>query len=86
MLSVGYDDYGLTMPFRTVSRNVFIMNFIRVSGVTASPCVVHHVSNSSTSTVVRVRRLSGGGGSPVHCAYQWAHHRVGALTGNPQHH
>jgi hypothetical protein len=24
------------------------MNFVRVSGVTASPCVAHHVSNSST--------------------------------------
>ena len=41
LLSVAYDDDGVTMPCRTRSRNVFIMNFVRVSGVTGSPCVVH---------------------------------------------
>src|SRR2546428_190922 len=45
------------MPFRTRSRNVFIMNFVRVSGVTASPCVVHQVSNSSTSTSTLMGRI-----------------------------
>src|SRR5262249_47735171 len=57
ILSVGYDDQGLTIPFRTRSRNVFIINFVRVSGVTGSPCVVHQVSNASTSTSTLMGRI-----------------------------
>src|SRR5262249_18331184 len=66
--SIGYDDYGVTMPFRTRSRNVFIMNFVRVSGVTGSPCSVHQVHNASTSTSTLMGRIPCASRSCIFCS------------------
>src|SRR5215468_9024091 len=56
------------MPFRTRSRNVFIINFVRVSGVTGSPCVVHQVSNASTSTSTLMGRIPCASRSRIFCS------------------